>query len=65
MFNLEVDRVMSGGDTRFASLPAPADLSATKADDVVTLLRPALAGPADVTIVGDISVCLLYTSRCV
>ena len=30
--------------------------AATKADDVVTLLRPALAGPADVTIVGDISV---------
>lgn len=56
MFNLEVDRVTTGGDTRFASLPAPADLSATKADDVVTLLRPALAGPADVTIVGDISV---------
>lgn len=56
MFTLEVDRIMAGGDTRFASVPAPVDLSATRADDVVALLRPALAGPADVTIVGDVSV---------
>jgi zinc protease len=36
-------------------IPAKADLAATTGGDVGELLKPALAGPADVTIVGDVT----------
>jgi len=56
VFKREADRVLAGGDARFAELPKSEDIAATQASDVSAILRPALSGPADVTIVGDVSV---------
>lgn len=56
VFKREADRMLAGGDARFAELPKTEDIAATKASDISAILRPALAGPADVTIVGDVSV---------
>ncbi len=51
----ELGRVMSNGEARLRSIPSADDIAATQADDVPALLRPALAGAADVVIVGDVS----------
>lgn len=56
VFMREVGRVTSGGDGRYGQMPAAADLAATRAGDLPLLLRGALGGPADVVIVGDVSV---------
>jgi len=56
VFMLESQRVLSGGTSRFDPLPTKAEIAATKADDLPALLRGALAGPANVTIVGDTDV---------
>ena len=56
VFGRELHRLTNGGDGRFAQIPSTADITATHADDLPAMLRGALAGPADVTIVGDVSV---------
>jgi zinc protease len=56
VFSRELVRVASGGDGRYGQMPSAADLAATRAADLPLLLRGALAGPADVVIVGDVSV---------
>lgn len=45
----------AGGPARFTAFPESADIAATRAEDLQALLKPALAGPADVTIVGDVT----------
>jgi len=47
---------LTGGDTRYSDVPSSADITATHAADLPALLRPALAGPADVVVVGDVTV---------
>jgi len=54
VFLREAQRLAGGGDNRFVEVPASADLVATAPQEVPALLRAALAGPADVTVVGDI-----------
>lgn len=49
-------KALVGNDSRYADIPADADISRTKGEDVAALLRPQLAGAADVAIVGDVSV---------
>jgi zinc protease len=56
VFRREADLVLAGGDSRFADFPKAEDIVATQASDLPALLHPALSGPADVTIVGDVSV---------
>ncbi len=48
--------VLVGDQPRFADLPANADITATKAGDIGSLLRPQLASAADVVVVGDVAV---------
>jgi len=49
-------RVLNGGDARLDTVPASADLLATRADDLRAILSASLAGAADVVIVGDVAV---------
>ena len=56
VFMRETQRLTGGGDSRFGQLPTGAEIAATTPTDLPALLGPALAGPADVTIVGDIDV---------
>ncbi len=56
VFSRALHALLAGGDTRFADVPAGADIAATHAADLPALVRPALAGPADVVVVGDIAV---------
>jgi len=56
VFQRERDRLFGGGDGRFGEVVSAADLSATRPADLPALLGPALAGAADLTIVGDIDV---------
>jgi len=56
VFTREQQRLTGGGDSRYASVPATAEVAATRPEDLPALLRASLAGPADVAIVGDISV---------
>lgn len=56
VFNRAVRGVLNGGDARFVDVPGAADIAATRPADLPPLLRPALAGPADVVVVGDIGV---------
>lgn len=51
----EVARVMDRGDVRLGLQPTAADVRATRAADLPALLKPALAGAADVVIVGDVT----------
>jgi zinc protease len=48
--------LLHDGDPRWRITPSAADLQATKSDDLPALLRPALAGPLNLVIVGDIDV---------
>ncbi len=48
--------LLSSGDTRYSEIPDAADIVATKAADLSVLLKHALAGPADVVVVGDVTV---------
>jgi zinc protease len=41
---------------RYVDVPFAPDIAATRAADVAALLKPALAGPADVVVVGDVTV---------
>lgn len=56
VFERESQRLFGGGDTRYNELPSQADIAATRPTDLPALLKSALAGPADVSIVGDIDV---------
>lgn len=56
VFEREAQRLFGGGDTRFDDVPTTADIAATTPQDLPKLMRTELAGPADVTIVGDIDV---------
>lgn len=48
--------LLTSGDTRYSDIPTAADIAATKPADLPALVRPALAGPADVVVVGDVTV---------
>jgi len=48
--------LLTGGNTRYSDIPAAADITATHADELPALLKPALAGPADIVVVGDVTV---------
>ena len=48
--------VFMGNQPRFADLPSNADLAATRPGDLAALVRPQLAGPADIAIVGAVTV---------
>ena len=47
---------LTGGDTRYSDIPSSADITATHPTELPTLLKAALAGPADVVVVGDVTV---------
>ncbi len=51
----EVAHVMTGGDARLGLPPSAADVRATRVGDLPALLKPALAGAADIVIVGDVT----------
>jgi len=48
--------MMSNGDKRWSSAATQADLDAAKPDDLAHILGPALAGPLNLVIVGDVPV---------
>lgn len=52
----EVWRLATGGSDRYTPWPSQAAIDATRPADLPSLLRAELAGPADVTIVGDLPV---------
>lgn len=56
VFEREAARLFGGGTMRYNDYPVSGDIAATKAQDLPALLKSELAGPADVTIVGDIDV---------
>lgn len=56
VFEREAARLFGGNSARYNEIPAAADISATKPQDLQALLKTELAGPADVTLVGDIDV---------
>jgi len=49
-------KALTGDDGRLSYAPSAEDISATSGDDLPQLLHGALGQPADVTIVGDVSV---------
>ncbi|MFG6413672.1 M16 family metallopeptidase [Roseateles sp. DC23W] len=51
----EVARVMNRGDARLGIPPSAADVRATRAGQLPAILKPALAGAADIVIVGDLT----------
>lgn len=54
VFEREAARLFGGNGARFNPIPTASDISATKLEDLTALLKSELAGPADVTMVGDI-----------
>ncbi|MBO9581988.1 MAG: insulinase family protein [Sphingobium sp.] len=48
--------LLQGNDRRFASTPSDADIDATMPADLPAIVRPMLKTPADIAIVGDLSV---------
>ena len=48
--------LLTSGDMRYSDIPAAADIAATRPADLPALLKSALSGPADVVVVGDITV---------
>ncbi len=55
IFLRAVQRTLLGPNSRYAEIPNQGDLAATTGSEVAQLLKPVLTGPADVTIVGDIT----------
>jgi|AraplaCL_Cvi_mCL_1032061.scaffolds.fasta_scaffold00050_76 zinc protease len=49
-------KALTGTDGRLSSTPSAEDIAATSGDDLPRLLHDALGQPADVTIVGDVTV---------
>ncbi len=56
VFQRGVVDLVQGNDRRFASTPSEADIDATQPSDLPAMLKPQLATPADVVIVGDLPV---------
>ena len=56
VFSRALHGLLTGGDTRYVDVPAAADIAATRASDLPVLVKDALAGPADVVVVGDVKV---------
>lgn len=56
VFTREVQVLAAGGDARFATIPDAGDVAGTKSGDIKALFDPALSGPADVAIVGDVTI---------
>jgi zinc protease len=56
VFQRGVVDLVQGNDRRFASTPSDADIDATRADDLLAIIRPQLAFPGDIAIVGDLPV---------
>ena len=56
VFTRALHTLIGSGDSRYADVPAAADIATTKPADIPALLHDALAGPADVVVVGDITV---------
>jgi zinc protease len=56
VYRREFARVITGGDLRLEVIPTPASVAATVAADLPAVLSEALAGAADVVIVGDVAV---------
>ena len=56
VFSRGLNDLLQGNDRRFSAVPSDADIDATKASDLPDMLRPALGTPADVSVVGDMSV---------
>lgn len=54
LFLRAVQEALLGADSRYAELPGDRELAATTGTEIAPLLAPAFAGPADVTIVGDV-----------
>ncbi|WP_420381989.1 insulinase family protein [Novosphingobium sp.] len=48
--------MLSSGDRRWSAVPRPADIDAAKPEDLARILGPALAGPLNMVIVGDVPV---------
>jgi zinc protease len=48
--------ILTNGDRRWMPMPTAADLAVSRADDLAVMLRPALAGPLNFVMVGDIDV---------
>ena len=46
--------LLSGGDRRWQQIPGAAELAASQPEDLAAILRPALAGPLNLAIVGDV-----------
>jgi zinc protease len=55
VFGRGVDTVLTN-DPRFEDTPTSADIAATKAADLKAIFQAPLAGPADITMVGDVTV---------
>ena len=60
VFSLTLHRELTGGTgataMRYVDIPYGPDIVATRAADVPALLKQALAGPADVVVVGDVTI---------
>lgn len=52
----DLGQLIHSGDPRWATSPSAEQLSQTKPQNLILLMEPALAGRADVTIVGDVTV---------
>ncbi len=52
----DLKQLTHGGDRRWSTLPDAVHLAAAKPDDLAALLRPSLAGPLNLVLVGDMSV---------
>lgn len=48
--------LLASGDRRWTPSPTPADLAASRPEDLAALFRPALAGPLNLVLVGDVDV---------
>ncbi|KQV93339.1 pitrilysin family protein [Pelomonas sp. Root1237] len=55
VYGRELSKVMNNGEPRLGGVPTAAELLAARGDDVGAMLRPALAGAADVVVIGDVS----------
>jgi zinc protease len=53
--------LLAGGDRRWSPSPTPADLAASRPEDLPALFRAALAGPLNLVLVGDIDVARAIT----
>lgn len=52
----DLTTMLANGDRRWTPSPTPADLAQAQADDLAAIMRPALAGPLNFVLVGDIDV---------